>query len=104
MNDPVGNPVVDVGGNVTGTVAAGAGTTVVKGGPGRLVSVLVTTAGTGTGSVAFYDNASAGSGTEIGIVPATIAVGTFYTFNMPAANGITVVNVASGPALTVSFL
>ena len=34
---------------------------------------------------------------------ATIDVGTMYIFNMPASNGITVVNVASGPVLTVSY-
>ena len=93
----------NVGGNLTGTVAAGAGTTPVSAQPGRLCRVLVTTAGTGSGDVLIYDNASTNSGTVVGIIPATIAIGTYYTFDMPVANGITVVNVTSGPALTVSY-
>lgn len=87
----------------TSTVATGAANTVVKAGSGRLLRVLVTTAGTGTGNVLFYDNASTNSGTIIGEIPATIAVGTFYLFSMPAALGIVCVNVLSGPALTVNF-
>jgi len=94
---------VGTGGGATGTVASGAGNTVVKASAGRLCRVLVTTAGSGTGNVLFYDNASTNSGTVIGMVPATIAIGTFYTFDMPAVNGITVQNVASGPVLTVSY-
>jgi hypothetical protein len=66
--------------------------------------VLVTTAGTGTGNVLFYDNATTNSGTVVGVVPATIAIGTYYTFDMPVANGVVVQNVANGPVLTVSVL
>jgi len=87
----------------TATVASAAANTVIKAHAGRLRNVLVTTAGSGSGGVLIYDNATVGSGTVIGYVPATIAVGTFYVFAMPAAAGITVVNVASGPVLTVSF-
>jgi hypothetical protein len=91
-------------GALTATVAAGAGNTVVSANGGRLCRVLVTTAGTGAGNVPIYDNATTNSGTIIGQIPATIAVNTYYTFDMPAANGITVANVANGPALTVSYL
>jgi hypothetical protein len=87
----------------TASVPTGAGNTVVSARPGCLLRVLVTTAGAGAGNVLIYDNATTNSGTVIGIVPSTIAIGTFYTFVMPAANGITVANVASGPVLTVSY-
>lgn len=91
------------GGNHTGTVATGAANTVISAAPGRLCRVLVTTAGTGSGSVLIYDNATTNSGTVVGVIPATIAIGTYYTFDMPVANGITVTNVLSGPVLTVSY-
>ena len=91
------------GGGTTGTVPTGAANTVLKAAAGRLCRVLVTTAGSGTGSVLIFDSATTNSGTVIGVIPATVAVGTYYTFDLPAANGITVQNVASGPALTVSY-
>ncbi len=86
----------------TATVAAGAGTTVLKAAGGRLRSVLVTAAGSGSGDVVFYDEAQA-AGTVIGLIPATVDIDTFTTFEMPAAIGITCVSVANGPALTVSL-
>lgn len=92
-----------IGGSTTASVPTGAANTVVKASAGRLCRVLVTTAGAGAGNVLIYDNATTNSGTVIGILPATIAIGTFYIFDMPAANGITVQNVASGPVLTVSY-
>lgn len=91
------------GGGQTANVPTGTGNTVVKAKEGRLCKVLVTAAGTGTGNVLFYDNATTNSGTVIGIVPATIAIGTVYTFDMPAGNGIVATNVANGPVLTVSY-
>jgi hypothetical protein len=98
------NPLATQGGGAqTGTVASGSGNTVVKGSAGRLCRVLVTTAGTGSGNVLIYDNASTNSGTVIGVVPATVAIGTYYSLDLPAANGIVVANVANGPALTVSY-
>jgi hypothetical protein len=98
------NPMPSQGGGATtASVPTGAANTIVKNAPGRLCRVLVTTAGTGSGSVLIYDNASTNSGTVIGVIPATIVIGTFYTFDMPAANGITVANVANGPVLTVSY-
>lgn len=91
------------GGSATASIASAAANTVVKASAGRLCRALVTTAGSGTGNVLIYDNATTDSGTVIGIIPATIAIGTYYTFDLPAANGITVKNVASGPVLTVSY-
>lgn len=77
---------------------------IIKATPGRLCKVLVTAAGTGTGEVLFYDNELGNAaGTVIGVVPATVAVGTVYEFNLPAAKGITCINVENGPSLTVSY-
>jgi len=87
----------------TASVPSGAANTVVSAAAGKLARVLVTTAGTGTGGVLIYDNATTNSGTVVGYVPANITVGTYYTFDMPCANGITAVNVANGPVLTVSY-
>lgn len=89
--------------DLTVSVPTGAANTVIKPRSGQLRRVLITTAGTGAGQVNFYDNATTNSGTVIASVPATIAVGTFYVFDMPAAAGITVANVANGPVMTVSF-
>jgi hypothetical protein len=103
--DQVGNLYVNPQlGVTTTTVAAAAGTTVILAAPGRLCRVLVTGAGSGSGNVTFFDNATTGTGTVIGVLPATVSVtGIPFDFQFPAANGITVTNVASGPALTVSY-
>jgi hypothetical protein len=86
----------------TTSVPTGAANTVVQPHSGRLRKVLVTTAGTGTGTVLLYDNATTNAGTVVGVIPATVTVGTYYTFDMPVINGIVAVNVLSGPVLTVS--
>jgi hypothetical protein len=99
----VSNPVpVNSGGTATAAVASNAATAV-KASGGRLAKVLVTTTGTGSGNVPIYDNSSSATGTIIGLVPANAAAGSIYTFDMPAANGIYVGAVASGPAMTVSY-
>jgi uncharacterized protein (UPF0333 family) len=87
----------------TTAIAAAVGTTVVKGAPGRLVKVIITTAGTATDNITIYDNASAGSGTVLGVIAGGGTVGTSISFDMPALNGITAVNVASGPAVVIGF-
>lgn len=84
------------------TVAAGTGTTVVKASPGRLVAAVVTGAAS-TGALTFYDNASTGSGTVIGVVPASAGSGTRWPFETPAVNGITAVGAAGSAAVTVSY-
>jgi hypothetical protein len=102
--DGSGNALVNsVTGTATATVATGAANTIVSASPGRLVRALVTAAGTGSNNVLIYDNATTNSGTVIGIIPATVAIGTMYTFEMPCANGIVVTNVLNGPALTISY-
>ncbi len=91
---------VTTGGSTTVNVPTNA-TTVVKASAGRLARILVTTLGAGT--LNCYDNASTGSGTVIGTVAASAAIGTVEQIDMPAANGITCVSSATGPVATVSF-
>lgn len=98
----MGEALVATGGLVTTAVAVSASNTVVKATPGRLCNVLVTT--TGVTGMIIYDNATTNSGTIIGMLPASPAVGTTYTFNMPAAAGITVAGSATNPAVTVSWI
>jgi hypothetical protein len=88
-------------GGSTASVPTGAGNTVVSAAAGRLASVIVTTASTGA-AVFIYDNATTNSGTIIGALPASVAVGR-YPFDVPAANGITVANVLNGPVCTVVY-
>ena len=97
--DDSGNSVQAEG---TAAIAAAAGTTVVKGAPGRVVNAVVTAAGTGGDNALVYDN-TAGSGTILAVIPGGGTVGAQITIQMPAKVGITVVNVASGPAFTLGF-
>lgn len=87
----------------TTPVAAGAGTTVVSTRPGRLVQVLVTSTGSGSGGVLFYDSIAALSGTEVGYIPANAAAGSMYIFDLPVGAGIVVSNPANGPGMTVAW-
>lgn len=84
----------------TAAIAAGAGTTTVKGAPGRVVNAVVTAAGTATDNATITDGAS---GTTLAIILGGTAVGTQITIDMPAAAGIVVVNVASGPGFTLGY-
>jgi hypothetical protein len=79
-----------------------ASTTVVKAAGGRLMIVVVTAAGTSTATT-IYDSASTGTGTILAVIPATTAVGTQLTINLPAAVGITVVQGASSVGLTIGY-
>ena len=78
-----------------------AATVTLKAAPGRLGRVVVTASSTGT--VTFYDNASTNSGTILLVVPASAAVGTVYSVDLPAANGITAVSAASPSTVTVAW-
>jgi hypothetical protein len=98
--DTIGNPKDPTS---TAAIASAAATTVVKAAPGRIATITVTTAGTGTDNGILYDNATTGSGTILAVVAGGTAVGTILTINAPAVNGITAVNVGSGPAFTVMF-
>lgn len=102
--DGASTQVVTVGGKTNVPIAAGAvANTVVKASAGRLCRVLLTSAN-GAAAVTFYDNASTASGTVIGYIPASAAVGSLYDFQMPAALGITVGGASTNPAMTVSFV
>jgi hypothetical protein len=95
------------GSTKTAIAAATAGPTVLKATAGRLSSFLITTAGT-TGTETFYDNASACSGTVIGIANGTTAqagaiAGYFQLIDLVATNGITACGGTLSPALTVGF-
>lgn len=92
---------VSSGGSTCTSVPTNAADVVVKASAGRLCRVLVTT--TGVTPLQIYDNATAGSGTIIGALPASPALG-IYDFQLPAANGITIKGSATNPAVTVSFL
>jgi hypothetical protein len=59
----------------------------VKASPGRLASVLVTTA-LSAAAVTIYDNASAASGTVLAVIPASSAIGTRIVVDLPAFTGI----------------
>jgi hypothetical protein len=97
----IGATVNDGTANVA--IASGAASdTVVHAGKSMLARVLVTT--TNTNSMLIYDNASAGSGTIIGLIPANPTVnGIPYEFHSPCANGITVKGNAANPAVTVFY-
>lgn len=76
---------------------------VVKATPGMLCTVLVTTV-TAVAAVTFFDNATTGSGTVIGIVPSGTAAGTIFQLNILAVNGITIgASAGFTGALTVSI-
>lgn len=92
----------DVLGNATSAIAAGATSpTVIKATAAILARVLVTALG--TAAMSFYDNASAASGTVIGVVPANSQVGSVFTFLMPCVNGIVASGNAANPGVTVSW-
>lgn len=101
-----GRQYIDIGnvggGSATVAIAASfASNTVVKASPGRLGRILVTTLG--TNAMLIYDNATTNSGTIIGVVPASAAVGTVVDCQLPAANGITVAGSATNPAVTIGY-
>jgi hypothetical protein len=84
----------------TAAIATGAATAVVKNAPGRVISALVTTAGTSGDNATITDGAS---GTVLAVILGSAAVGAQVTIDLPAAVGIVVVNVASGPAFTIGY-
>ena len=97
--------VITVGMN-TSPVSQFATPTVIKGAPGILVKVLVTTT-IAANAIVFYDNTT-NSGTIIGYIAAgTGAGGNPFAISIPANQGIVVAS-AAGPtatgAITVSYI
>jgi hypothetical protein len=100
--DATGDAHFTDGGSFSTPIAAGVTTdTVIKPSAGRLCKVLITA--TGTNPMSIFDNASGHTGTIIGQFPANPVVGSIVSFQMPAANGITVQGNAANPGFTVSF-
>jgi hypothetical protein len=88
----------------TAAIATGVATTVVKGAPGRLINVVITSAGSSSDNATIYDNATAASGKILAVIPGgTTLTGAQVVIDLPAANGITVVNVGSGPGFTIGY-
>lgn len=92
---------VAMNGSANATLPAAAATVVVKALPGMIGSMLVTTAG--TTSLPCYDNASAASGTIIGITPPTTTVGQVIVLQYPATLGITCATATTTPVVTISY-
>jgi hypothetical protein len=102
--DQLGNVLVSPqAGTAYTAVATGAANTVITNAPGRLSRLIVTVAGTGSGSVNIYDNATTNTGTVVAAIPATIAVGTIYPLDVPLVNGAVAVNVLNGPVLIAVY-
>ena len=76
-----------------------AANTIIKGSPGFLCTVVVTTLG--TVGITLFDNATTNAGTPLLVIPASAPVGTIYTLYGAANNGIVAAGVASCPGLTV---
>ena len=97
--------VVAPGGSATVAIAAGSATStsVVKAASGRLCRVIATGVAASTAALTFYDNASAASGTIIGIIPTGTNPGQSFDIQMPASNGITAGLLSGSAAVTVSF-
>jgi len=84
----------------TKTGVALSSNTAVSSGSGRLVSVVVTIAGSSTGSI--YDAVSvtqAGTANKIYVIPDAVGV---YVLNIPIVNGI-VVEPGTGQTVTVCY-
>lgn len=96
--DPVNTPGQ---GYIYSYVAPNASDVVVKAPAGELTRVIVEVAGTAATNI--YDNASAGSGSLVGTIPASPVLGAVYTFNVPCLLGITVKGAANTSGLTVLF-
>ncbi len=89
-------------GKETTAVAAGTATdTVIKAEKGLLCRIVVTA--TDSNPMMIYDHATEGTGKVIGALPANPAVGSSYTFMMPAENGIVVDGHADNPGVTISW-
>jgi hypothetical protein len=83
------------------TPITAAGTTTLKAGPGRLMTVIVTASAAGV--VTVYDNATTNTGTVLFATPASPAVGTVYNVNLPAVFGITVVAASTPSSVTIGY-
>lgn len=73
-----------------GQAAIAAGAVVVSSHAGQFNKALVTVTTTAAQAITIFDNASAGSGTIIGIIPGGTAAGTIFAYDIPVVLGITI--------------
>lgn len=78
-----------------------AATTVVKGGNGVLLGIVLNAATTGT--VEVYDGTDA-LGTLIGTIPASVAAGTWFAYQCRFSTGLTIVTDNAADDITVTYL
>lgn len=78
---------------------ASATTTTVKSGAGFLHSIVINT--TAAGTITIYDN-TAGSGTKIGTIAASVVIGSTMMYDVSFATGLTIVT-AGASDITVSY-
>jgi hypothetical protein len=96
----IGEQLIAIGGQFSAFITTGSSTTTIKRGPGRVCRISITAAG--TAGFTIFDN-TAGSGSVLYASPTATSVGQIIDLQVPAQIGITVANVASGPAFTISF-
>lgn len=96
----IGEALVGSGGQFRAFIASGSSTTTIKSGIGRVCRISITTAGTAAFTI--FDNTTA-SGNAVFVSPTSTSVGQVIDLSFPVETGITVVNVASGPAFAISF-
>jgi hypothetical protein len=88
-------PVETLGQKTLLVTTTGSGTAqVVSSVGGRFNGILCNAATTGV--ITVYDNATAASGTPIGYMASATAIGTYYTTDIPVANGITFKDAGAG--------
>jgi hypothetical protein len=98
---------ISTDGDSTAVVANAVATnTLIKAGAGTLGRILVTTAN-GAAAALIYDAAAPATGsvtgTIIGVVPASAAVGTVVSLGMPFTLGCLVAGAATNGAFTISY-
>ena len=93
-------------GQVTKAITTNAADKLVIAGTGRLNAILCTGAINAANALIFYDSATAqhATGTVIGYIPASTAIGTFQAYDIPFALGISVYDAAANSnAITVVY-
>lgn len=93
--------MVSVGGNKYKSFSP-TSLTVVSATAGRLCKVIVTVVN-GANAINLFDNATAASGTIVGVVPASATAGTVIDLQIPVINGITAAATASAGTIVVTF-
>jgi hypothetical protein len=96
----IGEQLIALGGKFSAFIPTGSSTTTIKRGPARVCRIIITSAGTAAFTI--FDN-TAGSGSVLYASPTAMSVGQIIDLQVPAQIGITIVNVASGPAFAISF-